>query len=76
MKTAMEELIEMMNDAKEKGFQNLDWLMLIRTYSLLEKEKKQIINAYLKGDSNGCGCYEYATNKDAEEYYNQTYQNK
>jgi hypothetical protein len=44
MKTAMTELIEMMNDAKEKGFQNLDWLMLIRTYSLLKKEKEQQLN--------------------------------
>ena len=69
MKTAMQELIEMMNDAKEKGFENLDWIMLIRTYSLLEKEKEQICNAYtdgLEGPYIG-----------AEQYYNQTFnQNK
>lgn len=67
MKTAMEELIEMMNDAKEKGFQNLDWLMLIRTYSLLEKEKKQIINAF---DENNSYC------SSGSVYYDQTYQTK
>ena len=38
-------------------------------------EKEQVINDYLKGDSNGCGCYDYATKKDAEEYYNKTYGN-
>ena len=36
-------------------------------------EKQEIIKAYLKGESNGCGCYDYATKEDAEEYYNQTY---
>ena len=39
----------------------------------LEKEKEQIINAYLKGDSNGCGCYDFATPMDADNYYNETY---
>jgi len=72
MKTAMQELIEMMNDAKEKGFKNLDWLLLIRTYSLLEKEKEQIINSYY-GKIDGVFGYR----EEGEEYYNQTFnQNK
>jgi hypothetical protein len=32
--------------------------------------KMEIENAYLDGDSNGCGCYDYSTEQDAEEYYN------
>lgn len=67
MKTAMEELIEMMNDAKEKGFVNLDWVSLIETYSLLKKEKNQTIDfAY--------GCVQHISREDIEEYYNRTYQ--
>ena len=30
--------------------------------------KPIIINAYLDGDSNGCGCYDYSTTEDAENY--------
>ena len=40
---------------------------------LLEKEKEQIKNSYLDGDGNGCGCYDFLTNEDAEQYYNETY---
>ena len=40
---------------------------------LLEKEKQQIKNSYLDGDGNGCGCYDFLTNEDAEQYYNETY---
>jgi hypothetical protein len=80
MKTAMEELIEMMNDAKEKGFENLDWILLIRAYSLLEKEKRHIINAYDDG-YKACDLDEaLEINKtmfSGERYYNQNYnQNK
>lgn len=65
----MEELIEMMNDAKEKGFVNLDWVSLIETYSLLKKEKNQIIDfAY--------GCTQHISREDIEEYYNKTYNPK
>ena len=35
----------------------------------MEKEKEQITDAYLKGDSNGCGCYDYSDYIDAENYY-------
>ena len=31
--------------------------------------KDYIIKAYLDGDSNGCGCYDYSTIVDATEYY-------
>ena len=45
--------------------------------SMIEKEKEQIMNAYLKGDNNGCGCYDFSTPIDARNYYNETFnQNK
>ena len=76
----MQELIEMMNDAKEKGFENLDWLLLIRTYSLLKKEKEQIINAYDNGYKACDLDEELEINKtmfSGDRYYNNTYnQNK
>ena len=43
---------------------------------IFEKAKQmhemEIMNAYLDGDSNGCGCYDYSTEEDAKEYYNST----
>ena len=77
MKTALQELIEMMNDAKEKGFENLNWLTIISTYNLLEKEKQQIINAHFEGWSDA---YDYLKDdfsapRQAEDYYNETYNN-
>jgi len=39
----------------------------------LQMEKEQIKNSYLDGDSNGCGCYDWSTEEQAEDYYNETY---
>ena len=64
MKTAMQELIELI----EKGETRLD---LIENHKQIwiEKEKEQIMNAFLEGKINH--------SKDwAEEYYNQTYNNE
>jgi hypothetical protein len=36
-------------------------------------EKEQIIKSYLDGDSNGCGCYDWSTEEQAEDYYKETY---
>jgi hypothetical protein len=74
MKTAIQELEDKLKD-------NLKWIVLNADYELMdklfieaiEKEKEQIVNAYLKGDSNGCGCYDFATPMDADNYYNETY---
>ena len=38
-----------------------------------QMEKEQIKNSYLDGDSNGCGCYDWSTEEQAEDYYNETY---
>jgi hypothetical protein len=35
--------------------------------------KMEIENAYLDGDSNGCGCYDWSTEEQAEDYYKETY---
>jgi len=75
--TVIQELIEIINERPTEISQFNASQLLALIEPLLEKEKEQVINDYLKGDSNGCGCYDYATKKDAEEYYNQTYnQNK
>jgi hypothetical protein len=38
-----------------------------------QMEKEQIEKSYLDGDSNGCGCYDWSTEEQAEDYYNETY---
>lgn len=39
-----------------------------------EMEKQQIAEAYYIGDKNGCGCYDYCTKEDSEQYYKETYE--
>ena len=64
MKTAMQELIELI----EKGETRLD---LIENHKQiwLEKEKEQIMNAYMDGNHIKDEFY------NPKEYYNQTYNN-
>jgi hypothetical protein len=38
-----------------------------------EMEQYQIEEAYYVGDKNGCGCYDYCTKEDAQQYYKETY---
>ena len=81
--TALQELIEILNesqkfindnDSKEdKSYRSGLREAIEVANKLLEKEKEQIKNSYLEGDSNGCGCYDFLTNEDAEQYYNETY---
>ena len=67
MKTAMQELID---DLKTKdGIIILDKVFMQK---YLEKEKEQIIDAYDNGMYGGT----YAVDKDGNEYYNQTYNQK
>lgn len=44
MKTPMQELIEMMEDAKAKNL-TPDWVSIIRAYGLVKKEKNAIVSA-------------------------------
>ena len=63
MKTAMQELIELIN--KRDYISN--FVIRDKAIKLLEKEKEQIIQAYLKGYIH------YHPELDSKEYYNQTY---
>ena len=81
--TALQELIEILNesqkfindnDSKEDKYYRRGLREAIEEANkLLEKEKEQIKNSYLDGYGNGCGCYDFLTNEDAEQYYNETY---
>ena len=80
--TSLQELIQNLESIKTelKEKYNGDPLVTIginiaikEANKLLEKEKEQIKNSYLDGDGNGCGCYDFLTNEDAEQYYNETY---
>ena len=77
MKTAMQELEDKLKD-------NLKWIVMNADYELmdklfkegLEKEKEQIIDAHLNGQSDHHFSLE-SRMAEAEEHYNQTYnQNK
>lgn len=79
MKTAMQELIEKLNNVKPTEFCSID---TIREWSkeLLEKEKEQIVNAFEVGYKS-CDIDEaFEINRklaSGENYYNKTYnQNK
>jgi len=47
MKTAVQELIEMMEDAKEKKLDLIDWLVIMKVYSTEKKERYQMLNFYM-----------------------------
>jgi hypothetical protein len=68
MKTAMQELRDEVRRLRKNGFSVDDKYL----QGLLEKEKEQIMNA-----AKSCNYIGGATDIEAEEYYNQTYnQNK
>ena len=70
MKTAMQELIEELEEIKGYKYGGLV-IRLIK--DKLKKEKEQIENAYWASYKEG----QYSGDKTAEEYYNETYnQNK
>ena len=74
MKTAMQELIDELSFIEGlKDEIDLSQKSILKTAAiknLLEKEKEQIINAYLKGYIH------YLPEVDSKEYYNQTYNQK
>ena len=47
MKTAMQELIEKMEDAKSQKLNLIDWLLIIKVYGLERKEKDIMLNFYM-----------------------------
>ena len=66
MKTAMQELIEYAHDLDFGGWEDV---FIQKATELLEKEKEQIINAYMDGNHIKDEFY------NPKEYYNQTYNN-
>ena len=76
MKTAMQEVIDFVNDINDNDRSGFDYYyqsIMNKLNELLEKEKEQIINAA----ANHCYPTEGEALMYAEQYYNQTYnQNK
>jgi hypothetical protein len=71
MQTVLQELI-----SELKSIESYDHILhgiIKRAESKLEKEKKQIKEAWYNGGVNGIGLFETNT---GEEYYNQTYEKK
>ena len=68
MKTAMQELIEWIES--NEIIYNKE--LILKLKELLEKEKEQIINDF----DNGIYVGTYAVDKDGEQYYNETYNQK
>ena len=73
MKTAMQELIDKLNNVKPTQYCSIE---TIRGWaeSLLEKEKEQIVNAYKEGCFDG-GFFDEKWEERAKEYYGETYTN-
>ena len=69
MKTALQELIEYVdNPMKSNAISKLELVFYLKN-TLLEKEKEQIENAY----RDGLVASRYNGNENTEEYYNQIY---
>ena len=47
MKTAIQELVEKMEDAKSQKLNLIDWLLIIKVYGLERKEKDIMLNFYM-----------------------------
>jgi len=72
MKTAVQELIDKLNNVKPTQYCSIE---TIRGWSesLLEKEKEQIVNAYKEGCFDGGFFDEKWDEVRAKEYYSETY---
>lgn len=70
----MQELIEQLNNVKPQDFCSIE---TIKGWAeaLLEKEREVIKNAYIEGCGDNILC-ESTDKKRAEEYYNETFNNK
>jgi hypothetical protein len=77
MKTAMQELIDLMKSHEARGWGNMTFdffFAQLDEIKALEKEKEQIICSYIANRYVNAGGY--PTRRDiAEDYYNQTYNN-
>ena len=78
--TAVSEMFAQIKAArKDTQFWNdsmlVDWL-LESEKTFKSTEKQQTIKTYIAGSLTGCGCYDYMTKEDGEQYYNETYGGK
>ena len=73
MKTAMQELIDKLNNVKPTQYCTIETICGWAEF-LLEKEKEQIVNAYKEGCSDSI-LDESTDEERAEEYYGETYTN-
>ena len=73
-KTPIQKLIDYMdfNRVGEDG-ESFDGKLMSKAIELLNEERELLKSFYLEGDSNGCGCYEHSSDKDAEDYFNQNF---
>lgn len=67
MKTAMQQLIDCINE--NSPFCKIDSIVIQKATKLLEKEREQILNAFVAGDERGTKDIPF----NAEQYYSQTY---
>lgn len=74
MKTAMQELIEIVNKRKEEKGSLYGFTFTKKLQKeLLEKEKQQIIDAFDSGRENGADAVNDYPNISSYEYYNETF---
>lgn len=74
MKTAMQELIDKLNNVKPTQYCSIETILGWAEF-LLEIEKEQIVNAYKEGCYDGGFFDEKWDEVRAKEYYNETYTN-
>jgi hypothetical protein len=69
-KTPIQKLIDYIdfNRTGEDG-EKFHGKIMAKAIELLKEEKELLKSFYLEGDSNGCGCYDYSNDKDAEDYF-------
>lgn len=71
MKTAMQELIDEMTYMLTEGERSI-YALREKARKLLEKEKQQIMDAWVDGDNSDC-LSEQDSSDFAERYYNETF---
>lgn len=74
MKTAIDELIEYLEDMQNDDFDSKTQYILETCLKSKEKEKQQIIDAFTNSrTSDGCGWNKEDAKQSAEGYYNEIY---
>jgi hypothetical protein len=74
MKTAMKEMLEFVHDEVQL-FGSARQILINKIKEMIEKEKEQIINAWIDGDNSDC-LTEQDSSDFAKQYYNETFNTK